>query len=38
MTRLGLSLSTVCEASRRAGGFAPASYYYGYRADVAETV
>jgi hypothetical protein len=38
MTRLGSSLLTVCEAASRAGGFAPASYYYGYVPTKAEPV
>lgn len=38
MTTLRASLFSVCEASRRAGGFAPASYYYGYFPARAEPV
>jgi hypothetical protein len=38
MTTPGSSLLTVCEASGRAGGFAPATYYYGYLPARAETV
>jgi hypothetical protein len=38
MTTPGSSLLTVCEASARAGVFAPATYYYGYLPVRAETV
>ena len=38
MTTPRSSLPTVCEASGRAGGFASATYYYGYLPARAETV
>jgi hypothetical protein len=38
MTTLGSSLLTVCEASGRARGFAPATFFYGYLPARAETV
>ena len=38
MATLRSSLSTACEALRRDGSFAPASYYYGYFPARAEPV